>query len=159
MTGTDLRKWADNFTALRAKVVDYEQELAQIQTTDPTAASRRGPGQVIGFQTGHILHFLGFGPRDGNPPWLMDPTSIDPDRDQHFILLARYFLELMALRADEPLSLADTRKTLIATLDRVRDLAWKWAKNGVDAAELEVVMTEARELAEKARSAAEKLNS
>ncbi|WP_328406771.1 hypothetical protein [Nocardia sp. NBC_00403] len=70
--------------------------------------------------------------------------------------VARYFLELTMQQADGA-AFEQAQTTLLNRLNRLEETATRSAENGVEATELEQIITEARELAQRAQDAADKI--
>lgn len=149
MSSTWLLTWADNFATLRGKLDNYESEALRINPT----SRNRGTGQMVGFQYGTSLGMLGLSPFTVKPSWL-DAEDFGPTAGkEHLLLASRYVLEATMQYADGT-ALDPARATLRELLDRLADIATRWAANGVDATELEQIAAERRALARRAKDAA-----
>ncbi|MDN2496599.1 hypothetical protein FHY52_07810 [Nocardia nova] len=153
MSSADLQAWANNFAVLRGSLDNYESEAQQINPFSPN----KGVGQMIAFQYGTSLKMLDLSPLVAKPAWLEAEDFGPTDGREHLLLGSRYVLEATMQHADSvPLDTA--RTTLRNSLKRLEDIATRWAANGVDATELEQIVTERRDLARRAQAAAANLN-
>ncbi|GAD82960.1 MULTISPECIES: hypothetical protein [Nocardia] len=149
MTSADLNTWANNFSALRDMLDNYESEAARINPNSPN----QGTSQLVAFQYGTCLSMLDLAPWQQKPAWL-DAVEFGPTAgNEHKLLASRYVLEATLNHVDN-VPLEQARTALRNSADRLEQFATRWAEGGVDSAELDAIATERRALASRAKKAA-----